>query len=55
VYSNKNQIFEYLKNDRKFSDVIDTSVINKLNINKSRVNAQRIWKIYILEKYFQDL
>ena len=29
--------------------------ISKLNINKSRINANRLWKMYVLERYISNL
>ena len=29
--------------------------ISKLSINKSRINANRIWKMYVLERYISNL
>ena len=34
---------------------ISKSTINKLSIVKSRINAQRIWKLYFIEKYLRSL
>jgi len=30
---------------------LNKNILNKLSTNKSRINSQRIWKLYILEKY----
>ena len=30
---------------------LNKKILNKLSINKSRLNSQRIWRLYILEKY----
>ena len=30
---------------------MNKNILNKLSINRSRINSQRIWKLYILEKY----
>jgi len=32
---------------------MNKNIVKKLSINKSRINAQRIWKLYILEKYLE--
>lgn len=34
---------------------ISKSTINKLSIVKSRINAQRIWRLYFIEKYLRSL
>jgi asparagine synthase (glutamine-hydrolysing) len=34
---------------------LNPNIIDRLLINKSRINAQRIWKIFILEKYLSRL
>ena len=34
-------------------DNLDKNIISKLKINKSRINGQRIWKLFVLENYLQ--
>ena len=41
---------------KKLNDFdIAFSSLNKLSKIKSRINAQRIWKLYFLEKYLKSL
>ena len=46
-----------IKNEfQKLNDFdIKVSSLNKLSKVKSRINAQRIWKLYFLEKYLKSL
>ena len=50
VYSNSNEILSYLNEQNTFN-IFHTDNIKKLAHRKSRINAQRIWKIYTIEKY----
>ena len=50
IYSNKDKVFTELKNGN-LSKIIKIEKINLLLLNKSRINANRIWKLYLLEKY----
>ena len=50
IYSNKETVFSELKNG-KLSKIIKVDRINLLLLNKSRINANRLWKLYLLEKY----
>ena len=54
VYQNIKDITDYFHNNMYLSEVFDKKLIEKLLIRKSRVNALRIWKLFILEKYLQD-
>ena len=48
VYSNIDEIFEIIQ---KSNLNIRTSQLNLLSRVKSRINAQRIWRIYFLVNY----
>ena len=50
IYSNKDKVFDELKKG-KLSKIIKINRINLLLLNKSRINANRLWKLYLLEKY----
>lgn len=50
VYSNADKIFSYLEKQNTFN-VFEVGKLKKLQKRKSRINAQRIWKIYNIEKY----
>ena len=54
IYSNINEIKDVINSDTLSSN-LNLEVIDKLSINKSRINAQRIWKLYIIEKYISRL
>ena len=54
VYKNKEEI------NSKFQDGlivknINRDIFNLLSIRKSRINAMRIWKLYILEVYINNI
>lgn len=50
IFKNKDYFYDYLLSSSKF-DEIDMSFLKLFNLNKSRINSQRIWKLYILEKF----
>ena len=50
VYSNSDKIFSYLEKQNTFN-IFEVGKLKKLKQRKSRINAQRIWKIYTIEKY----
>ena len=50
VYSNSNEILSYLNKQNTFN-IFHIDNLKKLAHRKSRINAQRIWKIYTIEKY----
>ena len=52
IYKNINHVDDVFKNG-KIVYQIDKNIHKKLNINKSRINGLRLWKLYFLEKYFQ--
>ena len=52
IYKNINHVDDIFKNG-KIVYQIDKNIHRKLNINKSRINGLRLWKLYFLEKYFQ--
>lgn len=54
IYENKDKIINSI-NDSLISNLIDISKIKFLFNFKTRVNSQRIWKIYFLSVYFDDL
>ncbi len=53
TYGNLSSIIDSFEKLTHFD--ISTSKINKLTKFKSRINAQRIWKLYFLEKYLASL
>ncbi len=50
VFENIELIKESINNGT-FVKNMNPEVINTLSINKSRINAQRIWKLFVLENY----
>jgi asparagine synthase (glutamine-hydrolysing) len=54
IYKNKNEVLSSLRNG-KISNFINTNKLNLLFLYKSRINANRLWKIYTLEKYLISL
>ena len=55
VYSNSDYINDYFRNESNFINNLNKNIFKTLSINKSRINAQRIWRIYFLEYYFNSL
>jgi len=55
VYSNSDYINDYFRNESNFINNLNNNILKTLSINKSRINAQRIWRIYFLEYYFNSL
>jgi asparagine synthase (glutamine-hydrolysing) len=53
IYNNKNQIFDIL-NSGEISSYLNMKKLNLLNINKSRINSQRIWKLLVLSNFFEN-
>jgi asparagine synthase (glutamine-hydrolysing) len=54
VYNNKELISETINNS-KYIKEHNKNLIFTLSINKSRINAQRIWKIFVLAKYLERI
>ena len=50
IYKNLDYFYDYLLSSTKLKE-FDLSALNLLKINKSRINSQRIWKLYVLEKF----
>tara|TARA_B100001121_G_scaffold111007_1_gene97794 strand:+ start:25 stop:630 length:606 start_codon:yes stop_codon:yes gene_type:complete len=55
VYSNSDYMNDYFRNESNFINNLNNNILKTLSINKSRINAQRIWRIYFLEYYFNSL
>ena len=53
IFSNIDKIKDEFEKLNSYS--ISKSTINKLSIVKSRINAQRIWRLYFMEKYLRSL
>jgi asparagine synthase (glutamine-hydrolysing) len=52
VFNNINYISNKILNGHIISD-LNSNIINLLSINKSRINGQRIWKLFVLEHYLE--
>ena len=52
VYSNLDIVTEIISRGNVVNN-LDKNIISKLMINKSRINGQRIWKLFVLENYLQ--
>lgn len=50
VFDNLNLINENISNGYVLNN-LNKNILNLLSINKSRINGQRIWKIFVLENY----
>ena len=52
VFNNLDYISDTISNGHIVSALND-NIINLLSINKSRINGQRIWKLFVLEHYLE--
>ena len=52
VYTNLDIVTEIISRGNVVNN-LDKNIISKLMINKSRINGQRIWKLFVLENYLQ--
>lgn len=52
VYTNLDLISDTISSGNVVNN-LDKNIISKLKINKSRINGQRIWKLFVLENYLQ--
>ena len=50
IFNNLDYFYDYLLSSSKFKE-FDIEALKLLKLNKSRINAQRIWKMYVLEKF----
>ena len=49
IYENLDEIEGYIYETDSFN-IYKRNSIKKLSINKSRINAQRLWKMYLIQK-----
>lgn len=54
VYSNIDYIFEIVMNS-KINTYISLNSLNKIKLVKSRINALRIWRIFVLANYLNEI
>ena len=50
IFENYNHIIEQIK-QTDATNYFDPNTLDNLNKNKSRVNGQRIYKLYVLSKF----
>lgn len=53
IYSNFEEVDQVIKSKKGFD--LDIKKIDLLKINKSRINANRTWRLYVLNKYLLDI
>ena len=54
IYNN-NKLIENTFSSSDFIKNSNPNILNLLSINKSRINGQRIWKLYVLQKFLDKL
>ena len=54
VYNNLNTIEDTI-NDGAYIKSFNKNILKILSINKSRINGQRIWKLFFLERYLRNI
>lgn len=52
IYNNIGHLEDVFR-EGKLIFQMDKNIINKLSINKSRINGLRLWKLYFIERYFE--
>ena len=52
VFDNLDFILNKISNGHVINN-LNENIINLLSINKSRINGQRIWKLFVLEHYLE--
>ena len=50
IFNNFDYFYDYLVNSR-VSRIVDLNSLKMLKLNKSRINSNRIWKLYVLNKF----
>jgi asparagine synthase (glutamine-hydrolysing) len=55
VYGNNQHLSDFFKFEGNIINNLNPSILKTLSINKSDMNAQRIWRIYFIEKYLNSL
>ena len=54
VASNKYEIFETILNS-SLNNLIDLRNIKKMNLVNSRINSTRLWKLYVLSLFLDNI
>ncbi len=55
IYNNSQYIEHYFKNDSNLINDMNKNIFKILSLYKTRINGQRIWRLYFLEKYLDSL
>ena len=54
VFKNINFVQNEIKNGKYIND-LNPKILSQLTVNKSRINGLRIWKLFFLEKYLEQI
>ena len=54
VFENINFVQNEIKNG-KYINNLNPKILSQLTVNKSRINGLRIWKLFFLEKYLEQI
>ena len=54
IFQNISFVQDEIKNG-KFVNDLNSNILSTLTINKSRINGLRIWKLFFLEKYLEQI
>ena len=55
IYGNSQYLSDFLNKESSIIGNLNPNIMSTLSINKSNINAQRIWRIYFIEKYLNSL
>lgn len=55
IYGNSQYLSDFLNKESSIIGNLNPNIMSTLSINKSNMNAQRIWRIYFIEKYLNSL
>jgi asparagine synthase (glutamine-hydrolysing) len=55
IYGNSQYLSDFFNKESNLIGNLNPNIISTLSINKSNMNAQRIWRIYFIEKYLNSL
>ena len=54
IFQNISFVKDEIKNGKIVND-LNPNILSKLSVNKSRINGLRIWKLFFLEKYLEQI
>jgi len=55
IYGNSQYLSDFFNKESNLIGNLNPNIMSTLSINKSNMNAQRIWRIYFIEKYLNSL